>query len=369
MCIRIPNEIADNAIKQYVELFCNILKDELPREYKQLITNHQYNLVQNNSSQLQMLIGYSLDVSSIADINQYLINNTFKPHINLDFFCVDDPIFKDRFATALNSQVINIKAHNKEEALYCVLNELNRINSKREVIIVNDQKTWKYFISHPHENCIYIPNFIDDEIPLIPGNKTIYIYSYNQPIFKNVSETIELRPRRNQTVVNCLEKAGMSYVQAYDLVNKSHGMFINIKRKLFIGQKNTVPDWVSNNDKVNVILTAMLMNEWTDQIADQYIIKELCNVEYKDFINALMPFIVTENPLVCKRDTGNIKTYYLSDTEIVWGYLNEKLKFNNDLWNKFIEIIKKVETSQLDALGLKSESTEQFDDGSFFLEH
>jgi len=363
----IPNEIIDDVIRRYAELFYNNLKVEFPEEYQQLKPDAQSDLVQRNTLQSQTLIDYTLNISSTEDIDQYLKNNTFKPHINLDFFCVDDPIFKDRFAAALNSQVINIKSHNKEEALYCILNELNRINSKREVIIVNDQKTWKYFISHPHENCIYIPNFIDDEIPLIPNNTTIYIYNYNHPIFNNGREILELRPRRKQTVINCLEKAGMSWTQANDLVKKTHGMFVNIKTKLFINPKPRVLNWVSDNDKTNIILTALLINEWTNETADQYAIKKLCNVEYKDFINRLIPFITSDIPLVCKHKNRNLTTYYLADTEIAWAYLNNKLEFNISLWNQFVQLLEEVETGHSKIIKPENDSVEQSNVKSFSL--
>ena len=62
---------------------------------------------------------------------------------------------------------------------------------------------------------IYIPWFYADEIVAIENNTNIFVIDENTPTFGK--SVLELRPRTQDTLLNCLQDAGLEYIKAYSL--------------------------------------------------------------------------------------------------------------------------------------------------------
>lgn len=68
--------------------------------------------------------------------------NTCSPSIGIDFFVVDDENFQDKFEDDRYDELVFIRGRSREETIYCILNELWRLNDKRPIFIVKNMESW-----------------------------------------------------------------------------------------------------------------------------------------------------------------------------------------------------------------------------------
>jgi V8-like Glu-specific endopeptidase len=274
-------------------------------------------------------------IYTIDDIDKKILYST-DPSIGLEFFQIDDEEFKEKFRKSLSNNIY-IVGKSREETLYCILNELKYNTNYNKVIVVGDIEAWEY-LRNKIDNAILIPDFYVGEIIAIKNNMNIFIYGEDEHCTK--LNKIELKRRTRKTIIKNLEKAGLDSVATYNYVEKTNGLFIPLKRKLFNGQYNIKPKWYT--EKSDSFVTALLCGKWTESEGDKSAIEELAGKSYEEFMRELIPFSKGEEPFIIEILDYGKKTYQLANIEISWEYLEERIQ--EQLWNKFVALSYKVIT-------------------------
>ncbi len=274
-------------------------------------------------------------IYSTDDINKKLRAST-EPSIGLDFFEIDDQEFKERFNKELDKNIY-VVGKSREETLYCILNELKYNTDYKKVIIAGDKEAWEY-LRDKISDAILIPDFYVGEIIAIKNNINIFIYGEDEHCTK--PNKIEQKRRTRSTIIEKLKQAGLDDQVAYDYVEKTNGLFIPLKRKLFNGQYNIFPTWYS--EKSDSFVTALLCGKWTECQGDKAVIEALSGKSYDEFIKELLPFTKGGEPLVIEMLDFGGKRYQLANIEIAWEFLDERI--DKTIWNKFISLSYKVIT-------------------------
>lgn len=274
-------------------------------------------------------------IYTIDDIEKKLKEST-EPSIGLDFFQIDDDEFKETFKRAL-SKNIYVVGKSREETLYCVLNELKNKTELNKIIIVGNEETWEY-LREKISDTILIPNFYVGEIIAIKNNINIFIYGEDEHCTKE--GRIELKRRTRSTIINKLKEAGLDSQVAYDYVEKTNGLFVPLKRKLFNGQYNISPSWYS--EKSSSFVVALLFGKWTECEGDKSVIEELSEKPYDEFMQDLLPFIKGGEPFIIEIIGRGNKSYQLANIEVSWEYLDDRIQ--KPIWDKFIALSYKVIT-------------------------
>lgn len=286
--------------------------------------------------EIQMLSDTSQKkIYTIDDIDKKLLDST-EPSIGLEFFQIDDEEFKERFSNGLCSNIY-VVGKSREETLYCILNELKYNTNYNKVIVVGDIESWEY-LRNKTDNTILIPNFYVGEIIAIKNNINIFIYGEDEHCTR--LKKIELKRRTRQNIIKNLERAGLDSGIAYNYVEKTNGLFVPLKRKVFNGQYNITPTWYS--EKSDSFVTALLCGKWTECEGDKSVIEELSGKSYDEFMNDLLPFTKGGEPLVIEILDYGKKRYQLANIEIAWEYLDERIQ--KQIWDKFMALSYKVIT-------------------------
>ncbi|MCI9258717.1 MAG: trypsin-like peptidase domain-containing protein [Romboutsia sp.] len=265
-------------------------------------------------------------VFSIDDVEKQIEEST-NPSICLDFFEIDDKEFLEEFRQNLSHNMY-IVGKSREETLNCILNELKYNLKYDNVVIVGDERSWEELRDNI-DNAILIPNFYVGEIVAIKNNINIFIYGEDEHCTN--PNKIELKRRTRNTIIKKLEKAGLDIQDAYDYVEKTNGLFISLKRKLFNGQYNILPEW--HNKTSNSFAVALLCGKWTECDGDKKIIEELSGMKYDEFMMDLIPFIKGREPFIIEILDFGKKRYQLANVEISWEYLDGLI--NKNIWNNF----------------------------------
>ena len=274
-------------------------------------------------------------IYTIDDIDKKLLDST-EPSIGLEFFQIDDEEFKESFSNGLCSNMY-VVGKSREETLYCILNELKYNTNCNKVIVVGDIESWEY-LRNKIDNAILIPDFYVGEIIAIKNNINIFIYGEDEHCTK--PQKIELKRRTRKNIIKNLEKAGLDSEIAYNYVEKTNGLFVPLKRKLFNGQYNSAPTWYS--EKSDSFVTALLCGKWTECEGDKAVIEELSGKSYDEFVKELTPFTKGGEPFVIEILDYGKKRYQLANIEIAWEYLDARNQ--KKIWDKFIALSYKVIT-------------------------
>lgn len=278
---------------------------------------------------------YKYKVFSIDDIEKKIEEST-SPPICLDFFEIDDKAFIEEFRQNLSHNMY-IVGKSREETLNCILNELKYNLKYDNVVIVGDETAWEALRGNI-DNAILIPNFYVGEIVAIKNNINIFIYGEDEHCTN--PNKIELKRRTRNTIIKKLEKVGLDSKDAYDYVEKTNGLFISLKRKLFNGQYNILPIW--HNKTSNSFVVALLCGKWTECDGDKKLIETLSGMTYDEFMMDLRPFTKGGEPFIIEILNFGKKRYQLANVEISWEYLDKLIDQN--IWNKFKDKFHEVMT-------------------------
>lgn len=242
-------------------------------------------------------------VSTIEQSFDYISKNT-NNLLNESYFEIDSERFIQDFQKKLDtSNVIHISSLSAEEGKYCILNLLHKICTNKMIYVIRSKENWEKAGKHL-SNCILIPDFQADEIPVVENNTTLFIHNeYNSP------HTLRIPQRTISFLSNKLRENG--YDDPYKLLQKTHGLYYYIKIELFIG-KSSHPEWEKDNDKA--VLVAALLGKWTECDRDKSVIEKLYGNSYAQFIMYLNQYIRTETSfIVRKHDRSYNLIYELSD--------------------------------------------------------
>ena len=274
----------------------------------------------------------AIESSGRMDLN--LRRSTCCPSIGIDFFIVDDEHFQDEFEDLRFEELVFIKGRNREETIYCILNELWRLNDKRPIYVVKSLESWNKLQAIEDEGNIYIPWFYADEIVAIDNNTNIFVVDGSTPTFGK--KVLELRPRTRDTLSRCLQDAGLEFSDAYSLLSDTHGLYSQIKKKIFKGEFLKIPSWIKGlSEKAKK--TCLLIGSWEEIEGDKLIIESLYGDSYDNFIEEVIAYVDVEDPLLyVVRRNGSVY-YYLASTENVWSYQN--VLTNEKIWQSFEEMV------------------------------
>lgn len=281
-----------------------------------------------------------IKIESSGQMDIILRRSTVAPSIGIEFFEVDDEGFQETFEEHRYDEMVYVRGRCREETIYCVLNELWRLNEKRPVYVVKSLESWQKLHNISSENNIYIPWFYADEITAIENNTNIFVLNENTPAYKR--DVIELRPRTQNTISRCLHEAGMEWDKAYALIADTHGLYIPMKKRLFRGEYLKQPEWMTGiSDKVKKI--CLLLGKWEEIEGDKLIIETLYGGDYESFLGEILPYTKNEDPFLytIKSNYGNhSRSYCLASTENTWECLD--ISLDDPLWENFIKIFMEV---------------------------
>lgn len=331
MCM-ILSQLPELDIEKYDRLFQQEWKDEQDKALKALSSK-----IEKINTQLRLYNENKLQIYSASQLDMKIKSETINPKIGIDFFEIDDESFIEIFNEIKNEEIIHVRAKCREEAIYCIINELWRSGEERPVFIVKNANDWSRLAAMSESGNIYIPWFYADNICAISNNTNIFIYTDGLPSFSR--DEIVLRPRTYRTISRALERAGMDINSANKLVSETHGLYIPMKKKIFNGQYMKRPEWIDKlTDKIKN--TCLLVGQWTDADGDKALISELSGMEYGKFIEMITPYTQGEDPFICEVKERGQRAYYLASVENSWEYLD--VDRDNSMWEVFINLFIEV---------------------------
>lgn len=283
------------------------------------------------SSQMAAYAEKHMDICSTDDLDLQLKRQTVNPKIGIDFFDIDDDEFINVFNEIKNDEKVCIRARCREEAIYCIINELWKSGEKRPIFVVKNKKDWDRLAQVGGTGNIYIPWFYADEIVSIENNTNIFIFTDGLPSFSD--KEIELRSRTIETIYRALRRAGMKVNQANELVNETHGLYIPMKRRIFNGAYLKKPEWIAGLSD-NVKITCLLVGQWTDADGDKAVIEELSGLKYDDFAEQVRKYADGEEPFVYIVKRSRASQYFLASVQNTWEYLD--VSTDSEIWKKFM---------------------------------
>ena len=277
----------------------------------------------------------SIDISTAEELDLNLKRKTINPRIGISFFAIDDEAFREDFDEKRFEESIYVKARSREEAIYCLINELWRIGDERAILVVQSLESWEKLRNIASSNNIYIPWFYADEIIAIENNTNIFVCSDEMPVFSN--DAISLRPRTFSTIAKSLINAGMETQEANLLVSETHGLFIPMKKRIFNGLILKKPRWETGLSD-NVKKTCLLLGQWRETEGDINVIEKLSKLTYEDFVSAISKYTKDEEPLVYIINRNGEKSFFLSNVENTWEYVS--VSIDEPIWDTFIQLLR-----------------------------
>ena len=338
-CMRIIYVILEQvkivAPYKYEHYFLQEWKEEQQACYEELRAK-----LDRMSNDIALYQKQDMKIESSGQMDITLRRSTLEPSIGIEFFEVDDERFQETFEEHKYDEMVYVRGRCREETIYCILNELWRLNEKRPVYVVKSLESWQKLQDISSVNNIYIPWFYADEIAAIENNTNIFVLNENTPAYTR--DVIELRPRTQDTLSRCLHEAGMEWDKAHALIADTHGLYIPMKKQMFRGEYLKRPEWMAGiSDRVKKV--CLLLGKWEEIEGDKLIVETLYGGKYEDFIEEILPYTNGEDPFlyVIKSNYGNRSlSYCLASTENTWECLDISLE--NPLWEMFIEIFMEV---------------------------
>ena len=317
---------------KYEHYFLQEWKDEQESNFLEL-----QNRIEKMSNELAIYNREQVAIVSSGQMDIELRRKTQSPSIGIEFFVVDDEHFQDEFEDQRYEKLVFVRGRSREETIYCILNELWRLNDKRPIYIVKNLESWNKLSAMGNEGNVYIPWFYAEEIIAIEKNTNIFVIDENTPVFnKNV---LEMRPRTRTTLSRCLNEAGMEYDKAYALLADTHGLYVQMKKQLFRGEYLKLPSWMDNISN-RAKKTCLLIGSWEEIEGDKLIIESLYGDSYDRFLEEVLPYAKGEDPLLYMIKRNGIISYYLASTENIWSYLN--VLTNEKIWQLFVMAVFEV---------------------------
>lgn len=349
----IPYEIAESYTIRIIYAVLEQLRTISPQKYEHYFLQEWRDEQEKNYSELQKRIDKMSSDLTIYNREQVAIvssgkldvdlrRSTFSPSIGIDFFIIDDEHFQDEFEDLRYNELLFIRGRNREETIFCVLNELWRLNDKRPIYVVKSLESWNKLQSLESEGNVYIPWFYADEIVAIEKNTNIFVIDENAPAFGK--SVLELRPRTRDTLSKCLQNAGMEYSNAYSLISDTHGLYSQIKKKIFRGEYLKLPDWTHGISE-RAKKTCLLIGSWEEIDGDKMIVEALYGGAYDDFVEEILPYTKGEDPFLhVIRRNGSV-IYSLASSENIWSYMD--VLIGEKIWENFIsEVLEVINESE-----------------------
>lgn len=127
------------------------------------------------NSELALCKKRQIEIYTADEMELYIKRQTINPKISIDFFVIDDDAFKQAFDKQRNNTRVYVRAKCKEEAIFCIINELWTLGDSRAIFVVKSKEDWDRLSQISQTNNIYIPWFYDEGIEAIENNTNIFI--------------------------------------------------------------------------------------------------------------------------------------------------------------------------------------------------
>ena len=136
-----------------------------------------------------------------------------------------------------------------------------------------------------------------------------------------------------------MEKIGVNYREAYNMVDNTHGLYIPLRKKLFnVAEHDNQLEWVKNHS--DVVMAALLCGKWTEATGDVLIFEELAGKSYEECKKELERYLYMENPFIVHNISRRERNMQLASIEDAWEQLD--IYITDELWDKFISLFKEV---------------------------
>lgn len=256
--------------------------------------------------------------------------NSLHQGFSLDFFQIDDEEFEYRFSEEIEKERIFIVGQSKEETLYRILNEIKNKYPSRKTLVIKNQKDWKLLEKTQINEYILIPFFYSENIMSISNNTNIFIYREDEPCYYDPK--LKLRRRTRSNIIHCLEEVGLDLNDAYKIVEKTHGLFVHMKKYLFSSVSHNNPVWRQYHSKA--VMAALLCGKWVESEGDILIFESISGEEYGDSKKELTKYSNVENPYIIEVNGFSGKNMQIASIEDAW----EELKgfISDEMWDEFI---------------------------------
>lgn len=328
----IINYLEENDPDRALELYLGDLKKEIDQNFSTI--EEKLELVLSKIAELNEA---KVVLCSISDIDVQIRRMSKYKGMGLDFFELDDEQFESRFQSAINKELIYIVGKSREETTYRILNELRQKYPDRVTLIVKSESEWSKLQETGISGNILVPFFYAEQIVAIPNNNNIFVYGEDEPCYAR--DKIILRRRTKRNIINALEKIGVNYREAYNMVDNTHGLYIPLRKKLFnVAEHDNQLEWVKNHS--DVVMAALLCGKWTEATGDVLIFEELSGKSYEECKKELERYLYMENPFIVHNISRRERNMQLASIEDAWEQLD--IYITDELWDKFISLFKEV---------------------------
>jgi len=323
--------LEENDREKTLEMFLGEWRRE--QEERAIKQGEQLKLIYNEITSLKE---NDIQPLTIRDIDAQIRKRSAYKGMSLDFFELDDEQFELNFQERLNSNRIFVVGKSREETTYRILNELKNKNSDRGVFIISNQEDWEKLEDSNISGYILIPIFYAENIPTIPNNTNIFVYGEDEPCYN--TDKLNLKKRTRKNIIHSLEKIGFEPNEAYQVVEKTHGLYSALKKKLFSDAIHSEPEWIKQRS--DVVMAALLCGKWSESEGDKIIFEVLSGKKYEDCKNELLTYSFGEAPYVVESRGYSGSTMQIASIEDAWEELD--LYISNEMWASFINLFYEV---------------------------
>lgn len=340
-------DMVDTYSHHFMQVIITYLEDKMPKRYTQMFLadwkleeEDNFKIIQERLKKmedaLRVLGEKKKYIFSISQIDMQLRRETISPKIGIDFFDIDDEEFLSEFHKKIDLERLFVIGKSREEAIYCILNEIQKMNLSRIVLVIKNEDDWIQLEKDDIKNAILIPWFYVGSIAAISGNTNIFVYGDDEPCYAR--DCLKLKKRTKRTIVHKLEEAGLDAGEAYDLVGDTHGLFVPLKIKIYNGAVYKKPSWIENKNKA--FMAALLCGKWTECDGDKLVLEELSGMSYDDIMINLSPYMKGGDPFVVEVNGYGGKTLQLANVESAWENLDNDI--TDKMWEDFIKLFYEV---------------------------
>lgn len=345
-------DVAETYTNHFMQIVLAYLEQHMPEEYTRDFLQEwkteeegQFRILSERLKRMEEALKKlgkgKKSVFTIAEMDTQLRKETVTPRIGLEFFEIDDEEFLHAFHKQIGEKRLYIVGKSREETIYCILNEIRRMNLERIVLVVRDETQWEQLGQDGIKDAILIPWFYagttaEGTIAAIENNTNLFIYGEDEPCYAR--ERLHLRNRTRRNLVHSLEKAGLDAETALNMVESTHGLYVPLKKKMYNGAFYGEPAWKSRNTKA--FITALLCGRWTDSDGDKLIIEELSGMTYGAFMDEISPFMRGGDPFAVEVQSFGEKSMQIACVEQAWEELD--VEITEQIWGKFVDLFYEV---------------------------
>lgn len=340
-------DMAETYSHHFMQVIITYLKNNMPEKYTQMFLAdwkseelNNFKIIQERLKKMEAAIKVlgekKKHIFSIAEMDMQLRKETISPKIGIDFFDIDDEEFLSEFHKKINLERLFIIGKSREETIYCLLNEIQKMNLSRIVLVIKNEDDWIQLENGDIKDAILIPWFYVGSIAAISGNTNIFVYGDDEPCYAR--DCLKLKKRTKRTIVNKLEEAGLNAGKAYDLVEDTHGLFVPLKVKIYNGAVYKKPSWIENKNRA--FMAALLCGKWAECDGDKLVLEELSGMSYDDIMVNLSPYMKGGDPFVVEVNGYGGKTFQLANVESAWENLDNDI--TDKMWKDFIKLFYEV---------------------------